>query len=106
MYKRQLHHRFIEGTTTLSEVGSYVEAGLPNIQGSQGSLYPGSLEPVETGVLKFWRNANFKLTGLVATDSGAPVGVSLNASWGDSVYGASDTVQPNTIRGQFLIRYE
>lgn len=26
-----LHHRFIEGTTSLSEVGSYVEAGLPNI---------------------------------------------------------------------------
>ena len=29
-----LHHRFIEGTTTLSEVGSYVEAGLPNIVGN------------------------------------------------------------------------
>ena len=29
-----LHHRFIEGTTTLSEVGSYVEAGLPNIYGT------------------------------------------------------------------------
>lgn len=28
-----LHHRFIEGTTSLSEVGSYVEAGLPNIYG-------------------------------------------------------------------------
>ena len=28
-----LHHRFIEGTTTLSEVGSYVEAGLPNSKG-------------------------------------------------------------------------
>ena len=28
-----LHHRFIEGTTSLSEVGSYVEAGLPNIKG-------------------------------------------------------------------------
>lgn len=28
-----LHRRFIEGTTTLSEVGSYVEAGLPNITG-------------------------------------------------------------------------
>lgn len=26
-----LHHRFIEGTTSLSEVGSYIEAGLPNI---------------------------------------------------------------------------
>ena len=29
-----LHHRFIEGTTTLSEVESYVEAGLPNIVGN------------------------------------------------------------------------
>lgn len=29
-----LHHRFIEGTTSLSEVGSYVEAGLPNIYGT------------------------------------------------------------------------
>ena len=26
-----MHHRFIEGTTTLSEVGSYIAAGLPNI---------------------------------------------------------------------------
>ena len=29
-----LHHRFIEGTTSLSEVGSYVEAGLPNNYGT------------------------------------------------------------------------
>lgn len=28
-----LHHRFIEGTTSLSEVGSYIEAGLPNMKG-------------------------------------------------------------------------
>ncbi len=28
------HHRFLEGTTTLSEVGSYIAAGLPNIVGS------------------------------------------------------------------------
>lgn len=41
-----LHHRFIEGTTSLSEVGSYVEAGLPNIVGSQGSLYPGSSDRI------------------------------------------------------------
>ena len=27
------HHRFLEGTTTLSEVGSYIAAGLPNIGG-------------------------------------------------------------------------
>ena len=28
-----LHHRFVEGTTSLSEVGSLVDAGLPNILG-------------------------------------------------------------------------
>ena len=28
-----LHHRFLEGTTTTSEVGSSVQAGLPNISG-------------------------------------------------------------------------
>jgi hypothetical protein len=28
------HHRFLEGTTTLSEVGQYIAAGLPNIPGS------------------------------------------------------------------------
>lgn len=33
-----LHHRFIEGTTSLSEVGSYVEAGLPNIPGNISHL--------------------------------------------------------------------
>ena len=27
------HHRFLEGTTTLSEVGQYIAAGLPNISG-------------------------------------------------------------------------
>ena len=28
------HHRFLEGTTTLSEVGQYIAAGLPNIVGN------------------------------------------------------------------------
>ena len=28
-----LHHRFVEGTTSLSEVGSLVDAGLPNMKG-------------------------------------------------------------------------
>ena len=28
------HHRFLEGTTTLSEVGSYIAAGLPNSKGT------------------------------------------------------------------------
>lgn len=30
------HHRFLEGTTSVSEVGQYIAAGLPNISGTFG----------------------------------------------------------------------
>lgn len=33
------HHRFLEGTTTLSEVGSYIAAGLPNMQGRVDAMF-------------------------------------------------------------------
>lgn len=33
------HHRFLEGTTTLSEVGQYIAAGLPNIHGEWSNTY-------------------------------------------------------------------
>ena len=32
------HHRFLEGTTTLSEVGQYIAAGLPNIFGGMNTI--------------------------------------------------------------------
>jgi hypothetical protein len=100
-----LHHRFIEGTTTLSEVGSYVEAGLPNIVGTQGSLYPGSSDPVETGVMKFWRNSSWKLPALVSTNPGEPVGVTIDASRGSSLYQDNLTeVRVNGLFGMMLIR--
>jgi hypothetical protein len=34
-----LHHRFVEGTTSLSEIGSLVDAGLPNILGEWPNVY-------------------------------------------------------------------
>ena len=99
------HHRFLEGTTTLSEVGSYIAAGLPNIVGSQGQIYPGQLDPIESGVLRFLRNANLKQTNLATAPNGSPVGVILDASRGSAIYGASSTVQVSALFGQYLIRY-
>lgn len=32
------HHRFLEGTTSVSEVGQYIAAGLPNIRGKLSSF--------------------------------------------------------------------
>ena len=100
-----LHHRFIEGTTLLSEVGSYVEAGLPNILGFQSHVYPGTLEATESGALKFLHNGNFKLPPLLSTDSGAPVGISLDASRVSSMYQNDiNDVRVNALFGLHLIR--
>ena len=99
------HHRFLEGTTTLSEVGSYIAAGLPNIVGSQGHIYPGQLDPAESGVLRFLRNSNLKQTNIVSAQNGSPVAVTIDASRGSDIYGASDTVQPAGLFVQCLIRY-
>lgn len=33
------HHRFLEGTTSVSEVGQYIAAGLPNIHGEWSNTY-------------------------------------------------------------------
>lgn len=77
----------------------------PNIVGAQGSLYPGSTDPVESGVMKFWRNANWKLPALVSTNPGEPVGVTIDASRGSSLYQDNLTeVRVNGLFGMMLIR--
>lgn len=90
-----LHHRFLEGTTTTSEVGYSVEAGLPNIIGNLNSF------PV-------WKGSSgtesFSLrkgdTAHVAGGNGDMVSGSLgyNASFVSSVYGKSATNQPPSLR--------
>lgn len=80
-----LHHRFIEGTTTLSEVGSFVKAGLPNTQtASTPKDSPASV--------------NTSLEELIQI-------MSIDASRNSSLYGASTTVQTASMRTYCLIRY-
>lgn len=100
-----LHHRFIEGTTTLSEVGSYVEAGLPNNTGDQGLRYGANLgngsgvfdcspDPKQTEA-RIQSQANVQPWQILSFD----------LSRGNSIFGASRTVQPAGLYGQYLIRY-
>lgn len=86
-----LHHKFIEGTTTSSEVGKSVAAGLPNISGS-GALH--------------W--ASHDISGALEDASSSWVGISggsssfynttLDASRSSSFYGKSSSVQPSSLR--------
>ena len=100
-----LHHRFIEGTTSLSEVGSYVEAGLPNIPvgnvpviswNQGGPHYPFKLisrysDFVQTtSAQTYWQNTR----------------IGLDLASANAVYGGADTVQTASIRGSMLIRFE
>ena len=95
-----LHHRFIEGTTTLSEVGSYVAAGLPNMHGS----FDGYFDFKTAKGVFATSNPNDSIPALTVGKGNH--GIEFNASKSNAIFGSSDTVQPKTIRGYALIRYE
>lgn len=101
------HHRFLEGTTTLSEVGSYIAAGLPNstfgfaLHNSNASLIYDSLVGAIEGDGRYTEYQKI-------TEHGQGIsfgGLNYNASRSSPLFGASDTVQPKTMRAYYLIRY-
>lgn len=106
-----LHHRFIEGTTTLSEVGSYVEAGLPNIL-SSGRGFDDGLDISLFGFYDLTGAMFISRSGPRKTEpscfenkENASLAWSFDASRNSAVFGASDTNQPKSMRAYCLIRY-
>ena len=93
-----LHHRFLEGTTTTSEVGSSVQAGLPNITGSFGRLT--SNHGNDPGYFK----GAFKREGAMNLGNGGSGtatngrNASFDASRSSGIYGDSSSVQPAALR--------
>ena len=104
---------WIKGANGLEEVGSYLEAGLPNIEGtiysrSRDGDYPGAI---------FKADGSFYLRNKAYTDpdlNWTYISVSSNAGNGDttifsakrsnSIYGNSNTVQPPSIVGMWLVK--
>ena len=95
---------FVEGTLDASALGDLVQAGLPNISGSvvastatQGIL----LNPTgaffnKTGTTKGTFNAGASGSDFIDT-------LGFNASRSSSIYGSSNTVQPQSIKGFMYI---
>lgn len=85
-----LHHKFIEGTTTSSEVGQSVSAGLPDITGGffgrNGGYYSGAFAANRSYARDAWKGTDRNTTS------------DFQASRSSSVYGAASTVQPESIR--------
>lgn len=91
------HHRFLEGTTTLSEVGSYIAAGLPNIKGvlsSVGSASQGCFTTQDSQHFSLSEGSNY---GVFEKD--------FNASKSSSIYNDDvTTVRPDSLRMLALVR--
>ena len=101
-----LHHRFIEGTTTLSEVGSYVEAGLPNSIGTLPWISATATDSSNVGSGNIrWSKGDTAKGSIKKDPTGTMYDPQINLSWSNSIFGASETVQPAGLFVQCLIRY-
>ena len=102
------HHRFLEGTTVLSEIGKYISEGLPNTSGDFPHNYIGTY----SGATEEDRYSGGLRTVLIDTTPLYPTGtanhayyhLSMDMSKSNSVYGASNTVQPSAMRSLVLVR--
>lgn len=95
--------RFLEGTTTLSEVGNLIAAGLPNITGEWLAGYGSQLtNPEASGAFSAKTrglNADYNAYGWVDTG-----GFDFDASRSSALYGSCATVQPSSLNVLFCVR--
>ena len=90
-------NRYLQGS---AEVGNYIDAGLPNIEGCCGGTYLGAIT-----------NATGAFFTRTETHGGCQGGgnmfhkVYLNASLSSSIYNKSTTVTPLSLTVKYLIKY-
>ena len=105
------HHRFLEGTTSVSEVGQYIAAGLPNILSSGRGFddqfdisqygfhdLTGAMFISRTGPRKYDRD-------MYESHTSGALSWTFDASRNSALYGASTTNQPAALQVYCLIRY-
>ena len=93
-------HRVFEAAATLEEIGCYVAAGLPNISFLAGTFLMGSKVWAEGISINYQQQINFSCGEV----SGNFVDYRLNSTAINSVYGASDTNQPEAVRVLSLVK--
>ena len=95
---------WVRGADSISEVGGYLDAGLPNITGKEAS---GRTTEMSTDGA-FYSKTNNDGT-LILTYSGTTTSASyqrqcFDASLSNPIYGSSDTVQPPSIVGLWCVK--
>ena len=111
-----LRGKFAEGTPNGGTLGETKSAGLPEIEGSLGTLTMtssnGSTDWIESGALRTTQRYKIGDTGLgqipttsteAATSTGAKA-PTFKASRSNAIYGNSDTVQPPAVYVNYIIK--
>lgn len=93
-------HCWIKGSDGSAQlVGSYLEAGLPNLTGRFGGN-----DTVNPPQGPFAFNGTNGWGTVYPAQSGTSMGVDFDASTSNSIYGNSSTVQPESIVGMWLVK--
>lgn len=94
--------RFLEGTTDASKVGTYLEAGLPNITGSANwGAGTSNLWKNHSGAFEFTTSGTMKCAD---TSGEGDAHLYMSASYSNSIYDNSVTVQPDSIYTLIIIK--
>lgn len=94
---------WVRGANGVSEVGSYLKAGLPNIEGHVANLGLNSSEATSDYSGAFVPSASTINYG--GSSSGSKkTNLALDASLSNPIYGNSDTVQPPSVVGMWLVK--
>lgn len=101
---------WVRGANSISEVGGYLAAGLPNIIGTTKVAYGENNKTTNVGALQTdiytIGSANGRQDGGSGSD-GEPIQsaiLTFNASKSNPIYGSSDTVQPPSIVGLWCVK--
>ena len=101
---------WVRGAGSISEVGGYLAAGLPNLTGTTKAAYGKNNQTTNVGALQTDIYTIGSVNGSQDGGNGAdgePIQsaiLTFNASKSNSIYGSSDTVQPKSIVGMWLVK--
>lgn len=99
-------HRVFEAAATLEEIGCYVAAGLPNIEGSFQTINGWIFSDTYGAISKIGGVDTTNIVQLRAQETRPKSpGIAFSAQASNSIYGSASTVQTAAMFVQCLIRY-
>ena len=94
----------IEGTLNSNHIGNVTAAGLPNIIGKADNFRSGNgADTSFSGALTYTYTTEWPSSNSKVTDRTYYGGIKFDASRSSSIYGNSDTVQPQTVKVYYYI---